>query len=343
MLAWTVFFLAIYVLAGEGVVRIRMVDAALGVPDVGSEHGQFEEQWFRLAKYVEGHGAVECIFIGDSTVMTDFSPTAFSRSYREQTGDELSCYNFGVGAISVVGAATLAALFVTEYTPRLLIVGLEPLNFTVPRGEQGAADLASVPWVRYHLGEFTLEGWAYEHIKLLGHLEAASRVLMLALHDSRLSLPGTEQEEVFLGGYYPMEGPGPFDVSQPPDPTMNHPYLEHYFAAHSTFELLPENIEALHQILAMNSPTTEVILVEMPLARTFHAFFRHGEEDYREFVTGVIRYTAEHDVPFLRMIDSSVIPDSAWFNYNHLTIDGAPIFSGWLAQKVALSSQLSRH
>jgi hypothetical protein len=51
-----------------------------------------------------------------------------------------------------VGTAALTQILVhEEYAPRLQLVGVEALNFSVPREEQGEADLASTPLARYKL------------------------------------------------------------------------------------------------------------------------------------------------------------------------------------------------
>lgn len=333
-LVWTTVFLALYACAGELVLRIDAVSSIFGAPSIGSQHRQFEEQWFRLQNFVEERGSVDCVFLGDSTVMSDFSPIAFAESYVRQSGGELTCYNFGVGAVSVAGIATLARLLDNVYAPRLIIVGLEPLNFTVPLEEQGPADLASVPWVQHQLAGYNLEGWAFEHLQLLGYKETIGRILKLAIHESGIALPGVDGGAEFVAGYYPVQGRGPFDITQPPDPSVSHPYLEHYFATHAVYEMLPENLEALNQLLAMDGPGTEIVLVEMPLTSTFDHFFGRGAEDHGYFVHRVSEKAAQHGVSFIRMADYGVIPAAGWYNYNHLNEEGAPIFSEWLGQQL---------
>jgi hypothetical protein len=341
-LVWATLFLALFTCAGELVLRVDAIASRLGAPSIGSDHRQLEEQWFRLQQFVEEHGSVDCVFLGDSTVMSDFSPIAFAQAYSTQSGDALTCYNFGVGAVSVAGTATLAILLQEVYEPRLFIIGLEPLNFTVPQEEQGSADLTSVPWVRYRLAAFNLQGWAYEHLRLAGYMETIGRILRLALHESGISLPGAEGAVEFVAGYYPVQGRGPFDITQPPDPSVNHPYLEHYFAAHATYEMLPENLEALNQILALNGPGTEIVLVEMPLTTTFDHFFGRGAEDHEYFVHILSEKAAQHGVPFFRMDDSGLIPAAGWYNYNHLNAEGAPIFSEWLGRQLG-TRLLAKH
>lgn len=336
VMLFTLLCLLLYGIGGEAIVRHFDGRLVLGTPRLGIDHKQFEEQWFRLHQYALQHKSVDCIFIGDSTVMTDFSPTVFSDSLREDNGSNLECFNFGVGAFSAVGFATLAQLLVHEYSPRLLLVGVEALDFTVPRAEQGKADLAATPWARYRLGEFNLEGWIYENIHLARYLELLKQLATLTLNRNEAVQSAAGEIGGVKDGFYPMEGNGPFNVAELPDPKMDHPYIEHYFAVLQSFQMLPENLGALEEILARNGDEMEVMLVEMPVPSTFYAFFRNHERDYQGFVDTVTQNAERHRVPFLRMQDRTALPAKVWLNYNHLNSEGAPVFSRWLGQAVGL-------
>ncbi|MFO7679731.1 MAG: hypothetical protein R6X34_06740 [Chloroflexota bacterium] len=329
------FFLLLYLLAAEAVVRWGTGRLPMGAPSLGGEHTQFEQQWFRLQEYAVQRGGVECLFLGDSTVMTDFAPGPFTEAYRQETGEVVDCFNFGVGAVTAVGFAALSELLVQEYRPRLLLVGVQALSFTVPEAEQGSADLAANAWVRYKLGNFNLEGWLYEHSYLYRHLGALGQLATFNVNPQEVMQSATGEVGGVQDGFYPMVGPGPFDVAEVPDLAVDHPYLEHYFAVMGGFQMLPENLAALERIMALDSPATQVIVVEMPVPETFYAFFANGSRDYEAFVAEVAGETAVNHIPFWRITDPSQLPASLWFNYNHLTADGAPIFSRWLGETMA--------
>jgi hypothetical protein len=326
--------LALYLLLAEILLRVLPVHRVLGAPMLGSAHRQFEQQWFRLQSYVAEHGPVDCIMIGDSTVMSDFAPEVFNAAYRQQTGEGITCYNFGVGALSVEGLAMVAEILIGEYAPRHLLVGVEPLDFTVPHDNQGEADLGSVPWARYQLGQFSPAGWLYSNSSLYRYMGVIGKLLTFRLDYRELLQRTAEERSVGADGYSALEGTGPFDVTQPPDRSIDHPYIEHYFAAMSPFRMLPENLSALEHILAMNGATTEVVVVEMPITDTFYTFLGNGEEDYRLFVYTIGDRAATQGVAFLRMEDLRSLPAPVWFNYNHLNSMGAPIFSRWLGSSL---------
>jgi hypothetical protein len=333
-LAFAVLVLVAYLVLGEVAIRYLGGRIALGTPGLGSDHKQFEQQWFRLEEYVARRQVVDCIFVGDSTAMTDFSPAAFTRSYGRQAGEDLDCYNYGVGAFTAVGLAALSQILVQEYSPRLLLVGVEALNFTVPLEKQGEADLASTAWARYKLGDFMAEGWLYENVHLYRYLGVFRQLLTATINRSEVMQSAAGEIGGVKDGFFPMTGTGPFDVSQPPNPEFDHPYIEHYFAAMEDFALLPENLDALETILSLNG-TTKIILVEMPVPDTFHTFFGNDRQDYKMFADSVASQADSHSVPFLRVQDQRLLPAQVWFNYNHLNSDGAPIFSSWLGERLA--------
>jgi hypothetical protein len=204
----------------------------------------------------------------------------------------------------------------------------------VPHERQGEADLESVPWARYEVGQPSLEGWLYAHSHLYRYVGVIGQLLSFQLDVRQLLERTAEEHSVSADGYSALTEPGPFDVSQPPDPKIDHPYIEHYFSAMSPFRLLPENMAALDRILAMSGQPTQVILVEMPIIETYYAFFGNGEADYRQFVAAVRDKAAAHDTSFVRMESLERLPVPDWFNYNHLNRDGAAIFSRWLGTAI---------
>jgi hypothetical protein len=228
-----------------------------------------------------------------------------------------------------------------EYAPKLLIVGIEALNFTVPREEQGISNLAKVPWVRYKLGEFVPKGWLYEQSYLYRYAGMLGQLVTFAAPYRNIIQAPSDSDQSLKDGYFPLEKPAAFDVSKPPNPVPQHSYTEHYFAALSDFQLWPENLEALDMILALNSETTRIVLVEMPVPDTFYTFFGRGEQDYMFFLDTISQKATAYDVPFWRIDDLNLLPSSVWFNYNHLNVKGAPIFSRWLGTRLGQERLIS--
>jgi hypothetical protein len=333
LLIFVILLLSFYIATAEIVVRANEGRAIMSIPSIGSTDKGFEGRLNTLHA-VSADKPLDCIFLGDSTAMTDFAPHIFSDSFRQKIGADIDCFNFGVGAFTVADIEALAKIVVLEHSPQLLIIGVESLNFTVPSIGPGGADFAELPWTQYKLGHFTSKGWLYEHSALYRHLGAIQQLITLQASPTEMRRQMAETNSSLHDGFYPMDRPGPFDISQPPDPNSDHPYHENYFGSLTNYQLLPEQLAALDQIVALNNASTQVILVEMPVPPTFYYYFGNGEQDYDRFIAAVDESVSGTTIPFWRTTDLALFPDSVWFNYNHLNATGAPIFSEWLGEQL---------
>jgi hypothetical protein len=329
-----VMILALLVLTAEALIRPLTGRFGLTMPSLGLEHTQFEDQWFRVKAYARLHGSVDCIVLGDSSVMTNFSPGDFGAAYFETTGQSLDCINFGAGGLSAVGLETASRLLIQEYQPQFLLVGVEALNFTVPYEEQNHHNITDHHWTRYKLGQFSPLGWMYEHIYLAQYGALLGQLITFTGNHALVVRLAAGDTVSYAGGYYAVYGSEFEDMSLPPDPNSDSHYVEHYYAAMGDFRMYPENLEAFDRLLALDSPKTRVIIVEMPVPDSFYPFFGRGELDYRWFVNTVNAASSAAGVPFWRIEDPQWLPYTAWFNYNHLNADGAQLFSAWLGQKL---------
>jgi hypothetical protein len=333
LLILTAMMLMLYVATFELLFRAIEPNTTLGIPSVGSNHKGFEARLNEFEHNAANRRAIDCVFLGDSTTQTNFAPYIFAELFQEQSGKNIECFNFGVGAFTMADSAVLAQILVQEHAPKLIIIGVEALNFTVPADEPGEADLTELAWTKYKLGHFTIEGWLYEHSALYRHLDTIRQLITLQVSPTEMRRL-TAEASYTHDGFYPIDKPSPFDIDFPPDPNSEHPYPEHYFAALTDYQLLPEQLAALNKIVALNGSSTQVILVEMPVPPTFFYFFGNGEQDYRGFIEAVERAVSGTNVPFWRTTDLALLPAPLWFNYNHLNATGAPIFSQWLANRL---------
>lgn len=330
-------FLLLFLATGEAIARSEVVRSTFIVPSLGSEHGTLEEQMSRIEAYASRHELIDCIFLGDSTVMSDFNPVMFEKAYHDQTGNDINCFNFGIGASTVVSSAALAQILVNDYRPRLLIFGIDALNFTVPSDEGGAAALLETPWVRYKLGQLSFEGWLYDHSYLYRYSNTISQLIMSQTSYREISAGGPEllSDDYF----YPTEDQGPFDMATPPNPDSKHPYDEHYFAELGNFQLLPANLDALDQIADLQGETTQVLAIEMPVSDTYYYYFEHGELEYLDFIAVIRERLFHKKVQFVETNQLNLFSNDNWFNRNHLNEVGAGIFSRWFGQQLGTATQ----
>lgn len=328
--------LLLFLATGEAAARSERVRSGFTAASLGSGHRQFEQLMGRLETYAFQHEVIDCVFLGDSTVIADFDPSAFEKAYREQTGESLNCFNFGVGASTVVSSAALAQILVNEYKPHMLIYGIHALNFTVPSDATGATVLLETPWVRYKLGQRSLEGWLYDHSYLYRYIDTLGQLITFETSYAEISPPDQAR---LSDGYYPFEGQGPFNMDSPPEPDSEHPYDEHYFAELGNFQILSANLDALDQISDLQETTTQVLAVEMPVSDTYFYYFDQGEQEYLDFLAVIREKLSDKSVQFVETNYLDVFPDDTWFNRNHLNKNGAGIFSKWFGKQLGMAAQ----
>ncbi|MCL4871407.1 MAG: hypothetical protein KJ063_20805 [Anaerolineae bacterium] len=322
---WAGLLLLLLLAALEGVARTRFVHDLLSAPRLGTPHRQFEIQADRLAM-AAAQGPIECIFLGNSMVWRGFDPEAFAQGYEQANGAPLTCFNFGVDGMPAAAAGQVATWLVQTYQPRLLIYGTDARDYAVTTEERDAQVLLELAWLNYHNGQFTLEGWLYEHLYLYRYRFHWQSLLRFDYDDALRS-------RSWLGGGLGLG----FDwdetvgsVQLPPDPNSEEGQIRYYYRLLSEYQILPANIAGLNQILALKQTGTTILLVEMPVPANYMLFFGQGEADHARFMTAVSQAAAAAGAPFLPTTPLEAIPADGWVDYSHLNRTGAAAFSRWL-------------
>jgi hypothetical protein len=115
-----------------------------------------------------------------------------------------------------------------------------------------------------------------------------------------------------------------FDAVANRDPVK---WLGHY-------EIRQENLEGLRQIVQQSNHGVEVIVIEMPFYETALEFFPNREQDYESYVRQVDRITASNRTSFWRRDDQPNLPPEYWWDYFHLNLQGADLFSEWIGNQL---------
>jgi hypothetical protein len=116
-------------------------------------------------------------------------------------------------------------------------------------------------------------------------------------------------------------------VNDPPDPQDDSFEVTYYSRLLSTYKMLENNLNALEQIMSHNGQSTQVILLEMPVAKGFYYFFGNGKNDHQHFINEVNRLARVRHIPFWQTNLLYMIPDDGWADYNHLNTKGAAILA----------------
>ncbi len=321
-------FVACFLL-GEFIFRQQVVQNHLLGPRIGSRHRQFEAQWARLEKLVKGGEPIDCIFLGNSMVWIDVNPLIVSEAFRIRTGEEIHCFNFGVSALPASSAGMIAPILVERYHPNYLIYGTFARDYAIPLSSDDASAVSNTPWLKYESGQFDLDGWLHDHSSYYQYKDYVPDLLSFNFG------------EVFPGykGFPPYHDYGfdpkmnvRIDVRKSPDPNdigSKDPYqwLHHYV-------VLNENLEGLLRITGQSECGVKVIIIEMPFYPTAFEFFLNGKDDYNQYIRRVVEISGSSEAEVWRLEGQPGIPKEYWWDYFHMNINGARVFSEWLGNKL---------
>jgi len=150
-------------LACELLCRVDAIGSRLPPPSIGCGNQQLDLKLVQLGKLAAKQGRIDCLIFGNSMVFRDLDPVQIVAAYRQQTGRSFVCFNFGIMGLSEPAAAPLASLLLDKYQPGLVIFGTSSVSMDEDVGKSLTKRIRSNPWIRYHQGHFSLDGWLIEH------------------------------------------------------------------------------------------------------------------------------------------------------------------------------------
>lgn len=330
ILKLTLIFLIGYFVLGEIFFRIDAVQARLTGPRIGSRHRQFEIQIARLEKLVNEGESIDCIFLGNSMVWLGINPLVVNQSFLEKTGQEIHCFDFGVSALPASSAGQIAPMLVQKFHPKVLIYGTFARDYAVPLDAEDAYAVSDTPWLKYQNGKFNLQGWLYAHSSLMqykGHMR--DYLFMNFLEDVFVPRDVPPYQAYGLDPKYDIRtdvrASPDFESKDNRDPVK---WLRHY-------KIQRENLDGLQKIVQQSDNGVQVIVIEMPFYETALKFFSNGKQDYDAYVQQVDSITAASLTPFWRVDEQPALVPEDWWDYFHLNLQGADLFSEWLGSQLA--------
>jgi hypothetical protein len=327
----TLFFMVGYFTLGELFFRLDSVQAELTGPRIGSRHRQFEIQIARLEKLIQDGEPIDCIFLGNSMIWLGVNPLVVDQSFKEKTGGEIHCFNFGVSALPASSAEQIAPMLVQKYHPKILIYGTFARDYAIPADTEDAYVVSDTPWLKYQNGEFNLPGWLYARSSVFqykGHMR--DFLLMHYLEDVFVPRDAPRYQAYGLDPKYDIR----VDVRTSPDFESKDNRDPVKWLGHYTIQ--QENLDGLQTIVQQADRGVQVFVIEMPFyEETALEFFPNGSLDYNSYVQQVDSITALHHTPFWRMDDQPVLTPDLWWDYFHLNLEGANFFSEWLGDQLA--------
>ena len=309
--------LLILAIAGsEAMVRIPLIQAQFLLPILPG-HYELGAKEYLAERLFETSGRIDCFFIGNSIVGRGAIPEDFSRAYQAQTGQPITCFNFGVDTLTFQGGQRLAEILVKRYHPRLIIYGVHYENFTASGANAFNLD---TPWARSQLGRLSLEGWLESN--LLIYRDALTGA------QSRGDLEKSRILTTTLSAY----GYRPSDIATVPD-KLTPGHNPEFFAVLDTLDVNAHRAD-LDALLTVDGQGTRLILVDMPIpSRTSKALTRSGY-DYQGYLDVISGAAQAHRVVFIPAIPDNLIPEDGYQDPSHMNTAGASAFSVWLGEQI---------
>lgn len=332
-LTQSLFFLLLILGAGEIAARTDYFQSLFIAPGVGSQHRQFEIQLERLNRIFRKHGGVDCIFLGNSMVWMGFNPVVFSHAYNEKSGEDLLCINFGVDGLSAAAAGPLAEILVDKYHPKLLIYGTDPRDFAVPEKDPDTTMVLETAWIQYHQSHFSLQGWLFENSYLYRYRISLRDFMRFRYNET---LTSWDPENQLASSYgFKSEKRVAANIKNPPSQDDKSGPIQYYFRTLWNYQILPENIAGLRELLNQTEKKVQILVVEMPSPQTYLYFFKNGNQDYQKFRKQIGAILDDAQVPYIPMASSQTFGDESWADYSHMNENGAQVFSQWLGEKLS--------
>lgn len=311
-----IIILGISILAIEGSIRLAIHLNIIAVPGVGTGNADLNVKIPLLDEYLNDNGRINCIFLGSSMTNDAVIPEVFSERYKQLSGKEIACFNFGVATLTGEVAGGLGPLLVERYHPDLLIYGTSARDYSKVLGSGG---LRTDPWYQYQLGDWNFAGWLKEYsmiyriyMGILINLNPATREYAMEVKNNTTP----SGHFVIRASNLDMENQSIIKEEQ----------------------LNSKDFNGLKRLTALNNSTTRIIVMEVPVNPNFLPFYvNNNPEDYNKlFYKRAKTMLDNRGIPFIATITGGqfAAPDDQWADLKHLNYEGAQNFSSWLAEQI---------
>ncbi len=325
-LAASLLLLALALPALELLARLPITISLLPSPSIGSAHKKLDLNFSFLDRLVNEEGPVDCLFIGSSMVKASIDPEIISRVYKQESGQTIRCFNFGVAGFTPRVAANLAEILIEKYKPRVLIWGISPESFIQGAGRKAKEMLELNAWYRYQKGEFNLPGWLTEYSQafryfLRGKIWLENPMLSreLSLRERGMSRYGFSRKN---------------REKEPAGIALKVQKNNKAFPKDKKLYVSNDAFFSLKKLLAFKS-RVQLILVEIPVHPSITGVYKKTPDLRGKIRENIAKIAAEEKIPFIQSHHLEPIPDKGWKNINHMNVRGADIFSEWLGIQLA--------
>ena len=276
---------------------------------------------FSRLSVLERDRKVDCLLVGNS--MTDYSlyPAILNTQPLLKGERKPTCFNMAFEFMMPETSSEIAAIFKKRLNPALIILGTSPVDFATT-GDLYTRNFIQSPWFKYQKDVFTPEGWLIEN----------SYAYRYWLSFLKYRDPGYRSE---MANMNMLVSPLGNQVRQRENKKIEIPEKVKF----PNFVFNDADLAGFKHILDMNSPQTQVVVVEMPVHPEFlHNYMEGGIVGYEEhFIKPIQLLLDQKGIPFIRTQPwvGEVVPEDGWMDFSHTNEKGAHAFSAWVGQRLA--------
>lgn len=310
---WNLVFLtASFVFIEIGIRGFDLLSILPYPPNLGSGNIDFDLKVKYLDEFVEQNGPVECLILGSSLVDYGIDPDILRSRYAEITGEDLLCFNFGVGGSKANELDFIMEFVITRYHPDTIIYATWPRDYIFL-----AEALDQSAWIDYQMGSRSPRGWLVSNLQTIQFTHTALNMLWHAIPNDRAVIART-----LANGYAPEEGTFPPDTPQSNE-IAYRPYAE--------------NFQSLEKAVGLTQKKgIDLYVVAIP---TRFESGKYNLKLYERLGADITQQTGE---PYIALDEEllSQLSSENYIDIYHMNTTNANIYSRWLAEKIAgLQSQ----
>ena len=295
------------VLIEAGIRAFNLLSLLPYPPNLGSGNIDFDLKVKYLDEYVEQNGAIECLIMGSSLVDYGVDPDIFYSHYAEITGEDLYCFNFGIGGSKANEMPFLMEFVITRYHPDTIIYATWPRDYLF-LGDS----LDKSAWIDYQTGLRSARGWLVSNIKTIQFVHTTLNMLW---HND--AIEKAQLLNTLENGYYRIYKTIPPGTTS----TTPMPYLPH-----------KENFSSLEEIVTLTQENDiNLYIVAIP-ARIESG--KYTPRLYNRLGADITKKTGEPYISLDKNLLSQLSSDN-YFDEYHMNASNAAIYSRWLAEKIA--------
>ncbi len=315
-------YVVIFCLAIELLAQMAPSTHNFNYGSYGSSHPQFDTQIVNIKRRFVQNGKIDCIFLGNSETMAGMDPAIVEQVYFENTGRKIICQNFGLSGLTPSTAWPVAQLLIKNFHPSVIFFGTNLFDYLPQIGDGAKESILSSPWVQYELDDFSIDGWLIDSSHSYRYYLGLYQYLFTKHYSKSDSYDYTRFEsnpEILSNGHT-------FSFSNFIDMTLAE-QKDYYKSRIETPDIDGDEINALQNILSLNSKEVKIIIIETPVTPTLLSLRPKFRQLYPEFINLASLLTGEVNVELWLMQESLQIPQNGWYDLQHLNEIGKIYFS----------------